>query len=100
MALVTVTEAARLTGKSVKSIYAATVRKNNPLSFSHNSEKAKVIDTSELIRVYGALGQSTAKATTEASNQEHIELLLARKEVEHLQQLLALKDEQIKDFKK
>jgi hypothetical protein len=99
MALVTVTEAAKLTGKSVKSIYAATTRKKNPLSFSHNSENAKVIDTSELQRVYGALGQSAAKATPEASNQEHIELLLARKEVEHLQQLLALKDEQIKDFR-
>lgn len=95
MALVTVTEAAKLTGRSVKSIYAATTRKENPLSFSHNSENAKVIDTSELQRVYGALGQSAAKATPEASNKEHIDLLLAQQKIEHLQELLNLKDKQI-----
>jgi len=97
MALVTVTEAAKLTGRSVKSIYAATTRKKNPLSFTHNSENAKVIDVAELQRVYGALGTTATQST--AAPQQNVELLLARKEVEHLQQLLALKDEQIKDFR-
>lgn len=101
MALVTMIEASAITGLSVKSLYAASTRSKNPLTTTKNSDNVKVVDTAELLRVYGDRKRPAATAPIPAvePTNEHVELLLARKEVEHLQQLLALKDEQIKDFR-
>jgi len=53
MAKVSVAEAAKLTGKSVKTIYRHI--DIGKLSSSHNDNGSKSIDISELQRVYGAL---------------------------------------------
>ncbi|EDU61058.1 MULTISPECIES: helix-turn-helix domain-containing protein [Providencia] len=63
MALVSISEAARLTGKSRRTIqrYVATGK----LSMSQSDATGKSIDISELIRVFGAIKQVdvTASAT-------------------------------------
>ena len=53
MALVTITEASKITGKARKTLYAHL--KQGKLSYRIQSDGAKQIDTSELIRVYGEL---------------------------------------------
>ena len=53
MALISVSEAAKLVGKSVKTIYRHI--DTGKLSFCHNDNGIKSIDTSELMRVYGEL---------------------------------------------
>jgi hypothetical protein len=97
MALVTMIEASAITGLSVKSLYAASTRSKNPLTTTKNSDNVKVVDTAELLRVYGDRKRPAATAPIPAvePSYEHIELLLAQQKIEHLQELLSLKDKQI-----
>jgi hypothetical protein len=53
MALVSIAEAAKLVGKSRKTLYNAT--QSGRVSFTQDETGAKLVDTSELIRVYGKL---------------------------------------------
>lgn len=65
--LFSVSTAARLTGKSVKTIYAAI--SSGRLSASSDSNGKKQIDQAELIRVYGAL-----KTVSSESNDSPVDL--------------------------
>lgn len=80
MALVKFSEASRLVGKSEKTLYRHVSQKR--LSVTLNENGQKVIDTSELMRVYGVLrnderqnGQSMP--LSERSNETEIESLKA-----------------------
>ena len=105
MAIVNLSEAARLTGKSRKTIqrYVASGR----LSMSHDVQGLKGVDTSELMRVFGPLSHSMSEtvARTESQpvpisdklNVAEIEALKAKIKVLEVQahakdELLAAKD--------
>lgn len=60
MALVSVTEAARLTGKNRATIHRYI--KQGKLSQSTDAAGSKKIETSELLRVFGAISASPATA--------------------------------------
>ncbi|WP_233965691.1 helix-turn-helix transcriptional regulator, partial [Pectobacterium versatile] len=53
MAQVSISEAARLTGKSRTTLHR--LIKTGELSTCHGERNAKMLDTSELLRVFGAL---------------------------------------------
>jgi len=53
MALVSIAEAARLTGKSTKTLYR--LASQGRLSMSHDESGVKNVDTAELARVFGQL---------------------------------------------
>ncbi|MFX1768093.1 DNA-binding protein [Paraburkholderia sp. A1RI-2L] len=56
MATVSISEAARLTGKSTKTLYR--LASQGKLSLSLDENGAKKVDTSELVRVFGEFKQS------------------------------------------
>lgn len=99
MSLVSITEAARLTGKSRRTIqrYVATGK----LSMSQSDVTEKSIDTSELIRVFGNLlkigtGSDTQKNVTMSHN-DATKNDIPDIEKELLKQELALLKERLKD---
>jgi len=65
MAAITISEAANLTGKSIKTIYRHI--KNGKLSSIQNENNIKTIDISELIRVYGELKHAPEQINSQAS---------------------------------
>lgn len=109
MALVSITDAARLTGKSRRTIqrHIATGK----LSVSHTDATGKSIETSELIRCYGeikqangTLGKDTEQVTmshdvTLLINKNESEIELLKQQVALLQQRLQDKDEHIDSLK-
>ncbi|MGK5721844.1 helix-turn-helix domain-containing protein [Proteus mirabilis] len=109
MAQVSISEAARLTGKSRRTIqrYVATGK----LSLSHNDATGKNIDTSELIRVFGEIKkdivtpEDTLKKVTLSHHVTHdndsskLENELLKKEIEFLKQRLEDKDAHIDSLK-
>jgi len=110
MAQVSISEAARLTGKSRRTIqrYVATGK----LSLSHNDTTEKNIDISELIRVFGEIKkdavtpEDTIKKVTLSHHVTHdddsskLENELLKKEIEFLKQRLEDKDAHIDSLKK
>ena len=109
MALVSISEAARLTGKSRRTIqrYVATGK----LSMSQSDATGKSIDTSELIRVFGTIKQVdvTASATDDDVTMSHHDTLnddkkelenqLLQQQVELLKQRLEDKEAHIESLK-
>ena len=109
MAQVSISEAARLTKKSRRTIqrYVATGK----LSLSHNDTKEKNIDISELIRVFGEINKNevtpndTPKTVTMSHYVTHnndnskLENELLKKEIEFLKQRLEDKDAHIDSLK-
>ena len=110
MALVSISEAARLTGKSRKTIH--TYVTSGKVTKVTDTQGRPKIDTSELIRVFGDIKVTdskqksqcnfsqdvTPKIVTPAVNENHqIEIL--KKEVEMLRELLAEKDKRNDDLK-
>lgn len=112
MALVGVTEASRITGKSRATIYRK--MKQGELSYAKDHETEALLDTSELIRVFGKLvvspdapviqhndascdsddaGSVTAFAVLET------ELRDAQKQLAMMEQLLQAKDAHIQDMR-
>lgn len=98
MAVVTISEAARLTGKNRKTIqrYVA----DGKLSLSQDVAGDKGIDTSELMRVFGELSQPTSTLSHATESQPaaphvapHVAALEAR--IEGLEALVKAKDETI-----
>jgi flagellar motility protein MotE (MotC chaperone) len=67
MALVSIAEAAKLVGKSKRTIYNDLHK--GKLSASQDCTDGKTIDTSELVRVYGALVAQLHSAKTVQSSQ-------------------------------
>jgi len=109
MAQVSISEAARLTGKSRRTIqrYVATGK----LSLSHNDTTEKNIDISELIRVFGEIKkdvvtpEDTIKKVilshhvTHNDDSSKLENELLKKEIEFLKQRLEDKDAHIDSLK-
>jgi len=109
MAQVSISEAARLTNKSRRTIqrYVATGK----LSLSHNNTTEKSIDTSELIRVFGEINKdevtpndtlktvTMSHCVTHDNDSSKLENELLKKEIEFLKQRLEDKDAHIDSLK-
>ena len=102
MALISVSEAAKLVGKSVKTIYRHI--DTGKLSFTHNDNGVKSIDTSELIRVYGELKLSNENVIDSQMSQrenpnDNGMTNLLRQENELLKEMLKEKEAHIDSLK-
>lgn len=85
MALVGVTEASRLTGKSRATIYRK--MKSGELSSHKDGDTEALLETSELMRVFGAF-EAPGKAPHEAPR-DNTELVLLQAEIQQLKVELA-----------
>ena len=106
MAKISISEAARLTGKSRTTLHR--LIKTGELSTCHGARNSRLVDVSELIRVFGPLEYSPVEhVTTQASEQSDTgispqsEQVIAqlRQEVEHLKTLVSAKDSHIDSLK-
>jgi len=109
MTQVSISEAAKLTGKSRRTIqrYVATGK----LSMSHHDTTKKNIDVSELIRVFGEIRKEDATSiitnesvtmshhVTNGSDNKKSENELLKKEIEFLKQRIEDKDAHIDSLK-
>lgn len=101
MALLPVSKAARLVGLSRKTMYAHI--KNGKVSASKDSKGSLLIDTSELIRVFGALrqeqdsdGDMARQPGTSDSNQVMLEKMdHMSRQIESLTETIAALKEQL-----
>ncbi|HBX6034125.1 TPA: DNA-binding protein [Klebsiella pneumoniae] len=91
MATVSISEAARLTGKSRTTLHR--LIKAGELSTCRGERNAKMLETSELLRVFGAF----ASVPVEQRGEQVIHTL--KQEIEHLNTLLASKDSHIDSLK-
>ncbi|MEX9855973.1 DNA-binding protein, partial [Proteus mirabilis] len=87
MALVSVTEAARLTGKNRATIHRYI--KQGKLSQISDATNTKKVDTSELIRVFGSL-TATSATPAQSDVMQHDATPKADQSVALLQQKIAL----------
>lgn len=102
MAKVSISEAARLTGKSRTTLHR--LIKAGELSTCHGARNARMLDISELLRVFGAFEHSPSVQdvehvdeqpdTVEIKQSEQI-IAQLRQEVEHLKTLVSAKDSHI-----
>jgi len=92
MAIVSISEAARLTGKSVKTLYRHI--ENGKLSCVTNDNGSKSVDTSELHRVYRVIKIGSENVTnSQMSHVENENDKLLRQENYHLKELLRVQEE-------
>lgn len=106
MAKVSISEAARLTGKSRTTLHR--LIKTGELSTCHGARNARMVDISELIRVFGPLehrpseqfaAQVSEHSDTGVSAQTEQVIAQLRQEVEHLKTLVSSKDSHIDSLK-
>lgn len=106
MAKVSISEAARLTGKSRTTLHR--LIKTGELSTCHGARNARMVDVSELIRVFGPLEyRASEQVTAQVSEQSDAgvsaqnEQIIAqlKQEVEHLKTLVSAKDSHIDSLK-
>lgn len=106
MAKVSISEAARLTGKSRTTLHK--LIKTGELSTCHGARNARMVDVSELIRVLGPLEyrpseqvstQIAEHSDTAVSVQKEQVIAQLRQEVEHLKTLVSAKDSHIDSLK-
>lgn len=102
MAKVSISEAARLTGKSRTTLHR--LIKTGELSICSGERNAKLVDTSELLRVFGHLSLSSGEQVTEqrvTDNSEGREQVIQslKQEVEHLRMLVSAQDSHIDSLK-
>jgi len=108
MSQVSVASAAKLVGKDRKTLYR--LIKDGKLSATTSDSGLRQVETSELLRVFGAFKESTdsrdsgatvsmsqVETPRETSEGPNIELL--RVELRHARELAAAKDEQIQDLR-
>lgn len=102
MAKVSISEAARLTGKSRTTLHR--LIKTGELSTCHGARNARMVDVSELIRVFGPLenrpsvqgiAQVAEHSDTGVFAQSEQVIAQLRQEVEHLKTLVSAKDSHI-----
>ncbi|EFD9636664.1 helix-turn-helix domain-containing protein [Escherichia coli] len=102
MAKISISEAARLTGKSRTTLHR--LIKTGELSTCHGARNARMVDVSELIRVFGPLeyrpseqvaAQFSEHSGTGVSVQSEQVIAQLRQEVEHLKTLVSAKDSHI-----
>lgn len=105
MTMVSVSEAARLVGKSRSVLYSTYINKGK-LSVTKDTHTGKpAIDTAELLRVFGELaGQSKTDSTTDIKAQNRTlendsKNSVLEAEVKALRELLAVREEQLQDAK-
>ena len=106
MAKVSISEAARLTGKSRTTLHR--LIKTGELSTCYGDRNARMVDISELIRVFGPLehrsseqvtAQVSEHSDTGVSAQSEQVIAQLRQEVEHLKTLVSAKDSHIDSLK-
>jgi hypothetical protein len=106
MAKISISEAARLTGKSRTTLHR--LIKTGELSTCHGARNARMVDVSELIRVFGPLeyrpseqvaAQVSEHSGTGVSAQSEQVIAQLRQEVEHLKTLVSAKDSHIDSHK-
>lgn len=110
MALVSISEAARLTGKSRKTIH--TYVTSGKVTKVTDTQGRPKIDTSELIRVFGDIKVTDSKQKSQCNFSqdvtpevvtlavtENYQIEILKKEVEMLRELLAEKDKRNDDLK-
>ena len=106
MAKISISEAARLTGKSRTTLHR--LIKTGELSTCYGDRNARMVDISELIRVFGTLeqrpveqvsGQVHEQTDTGVSAQSEQVIAQLRQEVEHLKTLVSAKDSHIDSLK-
>jgi len=102
MAKVSISEAARLTGKSRTTLHR--LIKTGELSTCHGARNARMVDVSELLRVFGSLNkpspeqeslQVSGQSDTGVPAQNEQIIMQLRQEVEHLKTLVSAKDSHI-----
>ena len=105
MAKVSISEAARLTGKSRTTLHR--LIKTGELSTCHGERNAKMIDTSELLRVFGTLSGGVPEKSIEQVNEQRVTasqvgneqvIRSLKQEVEHLRTLVSAKDSHIESL--
>lgn len=94
MALVTVTQAARLAGISRQYLYKAYI-KTGKVSVERDSKGAPLIETSELLRVFGVLGGEWTNAPVDDESL-HVETVEKAVDIKVLSAELLAKDEVIR----
>ena len=102
MAKVSISEAARLTGKSRTTLHR--LIKAGELSTCRGERNAKMLETSELLRVFGAFApvpveQRGEQRDTVTSDRNEQVIYILKQEIEHLNTLLASKDSHIDSLK-
>ncbi|WP_407245071.1 helix-turn-helix transcriptional regulator [Klebsiella pneumoniae] len=106
MARVSISEAARLTGKSRTTLHR--LIKAGDLSTCSGERNAKMLDTSELLRVFGPFeqpkgehhsGQVSGQRDTASADQSEQVIRHLKQEIEHLNTLLSSKDSHIDSLK-
>lgn len=102
MAQVSISEAARLTGKSRTTLHR--LIKAGELSTCHGERNAKMLDTSELLRVFGALRglpdeQVTGQRVTASLSDNEQVVRALKQEVEHLKSLVSAQNSHIDSLK-
>lgn len=99
MALVSVTEAARLTGKNRATIHRYI--KQGKLSQSTDATGSKKVETSELLRVFGTISASPATTLQcdamqhDATVENELPVAALQQKIAMLEQLLESKDKEI-----
>ncbi|WP_223304720.1 helix-turn-helix transcriptional regulator [Klebsiella pneumoniae] len=102
MARVSISEAARLTGKSRTTLHR--LIRAGDLSTCSGERNAKMVDTSELLRVFGPFeqpkgehhsGQVSEQRDTASADQSEQVIRHLKQEIEHLNTLLLSKDSHI-----
>ena len=94
MALVTITDAARLAGISRQYLYKAYI-KTGKLSVDRDSKGSPVVDTAELLRVFGTLNSDWMDTTVD-DNGLHVETAKKEVDIKALSVEIAAKDEIIR----
>lgn len=106
MAKVSISEAARLTGKSRTTLHR--LIKTGELSTCSGERNAKMVDTSELLRVFGSLSLPSfeqvseqaieQRVTGETADSEQV-IRVLKQEVEHLRTLVSAQGSHIDSLK-
>ena len=106
MAKVSISEAARLTGKSRTTLHR--LIKTGELSTCSGERNAKMVDTSELLRVFGSLSLPSVEQASEqvieqrvtggATDSEQV-IRVLKQEVEHLRTLVSAQGSHIDSLK-
>lgn len=99
MALVSISEAARLANVTRPTLYK--YRKAGKISFTQDGRGNSVIDTAELIRVFGSIAPATAAGTQSnhaAHDENTVENKALQREIELLRELIVEKDKRIEDL--
>jgi len=106
MAKVSISEAARLTGKSRTTLHR--LIKAGELSTCSGVRNAKMVDISELIRVFGDISKPVQEQSFEQVNEQRVTVPSApseqmvsslKQEVEHLRTLVSAQESHIESLK-